>query len=67
MLTQLRGPVEQVSHSPGTRSVGAGAAARLAAVGLFCQRALAVLAAATALVAIMALKIATYLPRLMHH
>jgi hypothetical protein len=69
MLTHHGVPFEQASHSPGQRKpVGAGAAAsHLAMVKRFCMVALTLLAAGATLTAIMALKIAIYLPRFIHH
>jgi hypothetical protein len=68
MLMHTRGPFER-AHTSSARhdTVGAGAAkAHLATIKRFCLGALAILLATTALVAIMALKIAIYLPRFIH-
>jgi hypothetical protein len=68
MLMHTRGPFERARTSSARRgTIGAGAAkARLAMIKRFCLGALAILLAATALIAIMALKIAIYLPRFGH-
>ena len=69
MLTHTRGPFERAYHSLAKRdTVGAGAAkAHLAMIKRFCLGALAILLAGSAVAAIMALKIAIYLPLLIHH
>jgi hypothetical protein len=70
MLMHTRGPIERAPRSSPTRRHLPGAAAakaHLAAIGRFLAVALTLLAGGTALAAIMALKIAVYLPRLMHH
>jgi hypothetical protein len=69
MLTPVRGPLEgaryplrdQNSLRPG------GAATHLAAIRRFCLGVLAILLGGSAVAAIMALKIAVYLPRFIHH
>jgi hypothetical protein len=68
MLTYARGPFKRARTSSARRNTaGAGAGrAHLAMIKRFCVSALAILLAATALVAIMALKIAIYLPRFIH-
>jgi hypothetical protein len=70
MLMHTRGPFERAPHSSSARRhlAGTGAAkAHLAAIGRFLAVALTLLASGMALAAIMALKIAVYLPRFMHH
>jgi hypothetical protein len=69
MLTHARGPFERARHSSGSRRTAeAGrAAAHLATVRPFCLRAVAILLAAGAVAAIMALKIAIYLPLFIRH
>jgi hypothetical protein len=64
MLTHIRGPFERARYSSAGRdTVGAGAAkAHLAMIKRFCLGALTILLAGTAVAAIMALKIAIYLP-----
>jgi hypothetical protein len=68
MLTHTRGPFERARTSSARRdTVGAGAGrAHLAMIKRFCWGALTILLAATALVAVMALKIAIYLPLFIH-
>jgi len=69
MLTHTRGPFEWARYSSARRdTVGAGAAkAHLAMIKRFCLGALTILLAGTAVAAIMALKIAIYLPLFIHH
>jgi hypothetical protein len=69
MLTHTRGPFEQVPYSSGGRGAfGTGRAkAHLAMIKRFCMGALTILLAGSAVAAIMSLKIAIYLPRLIHH
>jgi hypothetical protein len=69
MLTHTRGPFERVRYSPESRSDvrASRAAAHLAAIKRFCLGALTTLLAGSAVAAIMALKIAIYLPRLIHY
>ncbi len=69
MLTHTRGPFERAPYSSGARdTVGAGAAkAHLAMIKRFCISAVTILAAGCAVTAIMALKIAIYLPLFIHH
>jgi hypothetical protein len=66
MLTHIRGPFERARNSSAGRdTVGAGAAkAHLAMIKRFCLGALTILLVGTAVAAIMALKIAIYLPLL---
>jgi hypothetical protein len=68
MLTHMRGPFERACYSSARGdTLGAGAAkAHLAMIKRFCLGALTILLAATALAAIMVLKIAIYLPRFIH-
>jgi len=69
MLTHTRGPFEPAPY-PSARpyKAGTGAArARLTTIKRFLAGVLAILTAGTAVAAIMALKIAIYLPRLIHH
>jgi hypothetical protein len=63
MLTHTRGPLERVPYSSQRRdTVGAGpAAAHLAMIKRFCMCALTVLAAGSAIAAIIALKAAMFL------
>jgi hypothetical protein len=62
MLTHTRGPFERARYSR-RDTVGAGTAkAHLAMIKRFCLGALTILLAGTAVAAIMALKIAIYLP-----
>jgi hypothetical protein len=70
MLTHTRGPFERAPYSAGNRdtiTAGAAAAAHLAMIKRFCLGAVTILAAGGAVAAIMALKIAIYLPRFIHH
>ena len=69
MLTHTRGPFERAGHLLESRgSLGANnAAAHLATIKRFCLGALTILLAGSAVAAIMALKIAVYLPRILHH
>jgi hypothetical protein len=65
MLTHTRGPLERVAHSwRGRQNV---AAAHLATIKRLFMRALMMLTAVCAVAAIMAVKIAIYLPSLIHH
>jgi len=68
MLTHTRGPFERAPYSTARpSSAGSGAAkAHLAAIKRFLAGFLTILAAGTAVAAIMALKIAIYLPRFIH-
>ena len=66
MLTHTRGPLERVNYSSrGRDTVAAGA--YLALVKRFFMRLLMMLAAGCAVAAIIALKVAIYVPRLIHH
>lgn len=69
MLTQTRGPFERAAFSSGDRSSAKATspAAHLAVIKRFCVAAVSILAAGAVLAAIMALKIAIYLPRFIHH
>jgi hypothetical protein len=69
MLTHMRAPFERTRTSPVPRAKAGADAVRmpLATIKRFLISALTVAAAGVALVAIMALKIAVYLPRVMHH
>jgi hypothetical protein len=69
MLTNTPVPFERTSHSTAKREpAGPGTAeAHLARIKRFCVGALTLLAAGATLAAIMALKIAVYLPRIIHH
>jgi hypothetical protein len=69
MLTHTRGPFERAAYSSARRDrVGAGAAkAHLAMIKRFCLGVLTILLAGSAVATIMALKIAIYLPRFIHH
>jgi membrane-associated phospholipid phosphatase len=69
MLTHSRGPFERAPYSAGSGDADrAGAAATyLATIRRLLMRILLLLAAVGALAAIMALKIAIYLPALFHH
>jgi hypothetical protein len=69
MLTHARGPFERTRYSSRSQSaVRAGsAAAHLAMIRRFCIGAVTILAAASGVAVIMALKIAIYLPRFIHH
>lgn len=69
MLTHTRGPFERAPYAPGSGGlVGAGsAAAHLAMIKRFCWCAVSILAAGAAVAAIMALRVAIYLPRFIHH
>jgi hypothetical protein len=62
MLTHARGPFERAARSPARPYPKA----HLAAIKRFVAGVLTILAAGTAVAAIMALKIAIYLPRLTH-
>jgi hypothetical protein len=68
MLTPTRGRFEPVAYSSESRNrIGAGGAGvRLATIRRFCISALGVVMAGVALIAIMALKVIVYLPRLHH-
>jgi hypothetical protein len=68
MLTHIRGPFERTLRTARSRNpVRANAAAHLATIKRFCVGAITILVAGTAVAAIMALKIAIYLPRIFHH
>lgn len=69
MLTHTRGPFERTPHSSGGRSPAeaGSAAAHLSMIKRFCVGAVTILAAGAAVAAIMALKIAIYLPHFNHH
>jgi hypothetical protein len=69
MLTHTHGPFERTPHSSGARSPAAArsAAAQLSMIKRFCVGAVTILAAWAAVAAIMALKIAVYLPPIIHH
>lgn len=69
MLTHTRGPFERAPYSLESRSdVRASSAAdHLATIKRFCLGTLTILLAGSAVAAIMALKIAIYLPRFLHH
>ncbi len=69
MLTHSRGLLERVAYSSRDRdTVAAGAAAAyLAIVKRFFIRVLIMLAAGCAVATIMAVKVAIYIPRLIHH
>jgi hypothetical protein len=69
MLTHARGPFERTPYSSGGRdpAMAGRAVAHLAMIKRFCVAAVTILAAWAALAAIMALKIAVYLPRFIHH
>ena len=69
MLMQTRGPFEEARHPLENRSGvrAASAAAHLETIKRFCLGALAILLGGSAIAAIMALKIAIYLPRFIHH
>lgn len=69
MLTHTSDPIEPVPYSAGNQdpAKARAAAACLAAVKRLFMRALTVVAAAVTVTAIMALKIAIYLPRFIHH
>jgi hypothetical protein len=68
MLTHTRGPFERApSSSARPYKAGTGTAkARLSTIRRFLAGVLTILAAGTAVAAIMALKIAIYLPRFIH-
>jgi hypothetical protein len=69
MLTHMRGPFERAPYSSERQHpAGRGAAkARATTIRRFLAGVLTILAAGTAVAAIMALKIAIYLPRFIHH
>ena len=69
MLTHTRGPFERARYSSGSQSpIRAGsAAAHLATIKRFCIGAVTIVVTGMAIAAIMALKIAIYLPRFIHH
>jgi hypothetical protein len=73
MLTHARAPLDRTRHSSGKRDAAETAAAQahlqaqLTTIKRFCMTALTVVAAGAVLVAIMALKVAIYLPRVIHH
>jgi hypothetical protein len=69
MLTHSRGPFERAPYSAGSRHTDrtGTAATYLPTIKRLLLRLLLLLAAAGALVVIMALKIAIYLPALFHH
>ena len=69
MLTHARGPFERARYPLESRSDvhASSAAAHLATIKRFFLGALAILLAGSAVAAIMALKIAVYLPRFIHH
>jgi hypothetical protein len=69
MLTHTRGPFERAPCSSGGQDPAAAgsAAAHLAMIKRFCVAAVTLLAAGAAVAAIMALKVAIYLPRFIHY
>jgi hypothetical protein len=69
MLTHPRGPFKGARYPLESRSEvrATSAAAHLATIRRFCLGALTILLAGSAVAAIMALKIAIYLPRFIHH
>ena len=69
MLTHMRGPLERIHASarPDATTTAARQVHFAATIKRFCMTALTVAAAGVALIAIMALKVAIYLPRVMHH
>ena len=68
LLTNTRGPLERVAYSSRDRNTAeAGAAAAYLAVKRFFLRVLIMLAAGCAVATIMAIKVAVYIPRLIHH
>jgi hypothetical protein len=69
MLTHTRGVLEPTGRPPqARREPGAGSAtAHLAAIKRACLGVLAILLGGCVVAAIMALKIAIYLPRFIHH
>jgi len=69
MLTHTRGPFERVTYSSEVRTSAraTSAAAQLAMIKRVCMSAVTILAAGTVLAAILALKVAIYLPRFIHH
>ncbi len=69
MLTHTRGPFKRAFYSSEGRDTAkpVSAAAHLAMIKRFCTGVVTVLAAGAAVAAIMALKIAIYLPLLVHH
>jgi hypothetical protein len=69
MLTHPRGPFERARYPLESRSDvrASSAAAHLAMIKRFCLGALTILLAGSAVAAIMALKVAIYLPRFIHH
>ena len=68
MLTHTRGAFEPAGRLETRSEPGAGsAAAHLAAIKRACLGALAILLGGSVVAAIMALKIAIYLPRFIHH
>lgn len=69
MLTHARGAFERTPYASGGRdpAMAGRAAAHLAMIRRFCVAVVTILAAWAALAAIMALKIAVYLPRFIHH
>lgn len=69
MLTHARGRFERAPHSPARRdTIGPGTAkTHLATIKRILVGAVTMLAAGAVVTAIMALKIAIYLPRLIHH
>ena len=68
MLTHTRGPFEPARYPLENRSNvrASSAAAHLATIKQFCLGALTILVAGSAVAAIMALKIAVFLPRFHH-
>jgi len=69
MLTPTRGPFEQAPYASARRdTIGAGVAqAHLATIKRILVGVVSLLTAGAAIAAIMALKIAIYLPRFVHH
>ena len=69
MLAHPRGSLERARYPQESRSDvrASSAAAHLATIRRFCLGALTILLAGSAVAAIMALKIAVYLPRFIHH
>jgi hypothetical protein len=68
MLTQARGPFERTPDSSGDRGFAktASPGAYLARIKRFCVGVVTILATGCAVAAVMALKIAIYLPQLIH-
>jgi hypothetical protein len=69
MLTYARDPFERTRFSSANNGLvgGGNAAAHLATIKRFCMGVVTILAAGAAVTAVMALKLASYLPHIVHY